>query len=209
MKKSIAVANILMQVCWYAMAGVATYFVTKTWLLGINQPWRVILGGLVFIVIVILLSIITNIIKATKDPDVKAASRFHLTMAQYRKFKTLFDTLSQDEMMNNSDAKELLYDVVSKNPKEWKSYCLSRNGDYKPFYRIGKEVYLCNESNKYIKGIITGISFGIEWWYYTIEFTEPVSINNSWPSEKVTVLAKTIMDIETNNIKCDDSHYVL
>lgn len=53
MKKSIAVSNILIQVFWYAVAGVATYIVTKTWLFGINQPWRVILGGLVFIVIVI------------------------------------------------------------------------------------------------------------------------------------------------------------
>lgn len=208
MKKSTVTANILIQVFWYAVAGVTTYFVTKTWLCVINQPWRAILGGLVFIVVVVLLSIITNIIKATKNPDVKSASRFHLTVAQYRKFKTLFNILLRDEMMNNDDAKYLLYDVIAQNPKEWKSYCLSREGEYKPFYHIGKEVYVRNESNKYIKGIITGISFGIEWWYYTLEFTEPVSINNGWPSEKITVLAKTIMDIETNDTKCDDSHYV-
>lgn len=35
-KKTILVFNILAQVFWYAVAGVATYFVSTTWLSGIN-----------------------------------------------------------------------------------------------------------------------------------------------------------------------------
>lgn len=209
MRKAIVLANILIQLLWYAIAGVATYFVVKTWLDGVNQPWRSILGGFVFIVIVALITIITEVVKATKDPEVEAASKCHITVSQYRKFKILFDSLLCDEMMNDEDVKKLLYDVLIEKPKEWKAYCLSREEEYEPFYRIGKEVFVFNnESKKYVKGIITHISFGIEWWYYTIEFEVPISINNGWPSEKVNVLAKTIMDIETNRIGCDDNHYV-
>ena len=147
--------------------------------------------------------------KALENSDAQAASKYHITVSQYRKFRTLFDLLLRDEMMNNEDVKNLLYDVLIENPKEWKTYCLSRENEYKPFYHIGKEVFVRNKnSEKYTKGIITNISFGIEWWYYALEFTTPISINDSWPSEKVYVLAKTIMDIETNKIECDDNHYV-
>lgn len=207
-KKTILVFNILAQVFWYAVAGVATYFVSTTWLSGINQLWKSILGGLVFVGIIFFLSIITNVIKAKKSPDVQAASRFHLTVAQYRKFKTLFDLLLYDEMMSSENIREMLYDVTVQTPKEWKTYCLSRECEYKPFYHKGKEIFIRDKSNKYVKGVITNISFGIEWWYYTIEFTKPISINDGWPSERTTVLAKTIMDIEANDLKCDDTHYV-
>lgn len=207
-KKTILVFNILAQVFWYAVAGVATYFVSTTWLSGINQPWKSILGGLVFVGIIFFLSIITNVIKTKKSPDVQAASRFHLTVAQYRKFKTLFDLLLYDEMMSSENIREMLYDVTVQTQKEWKTYCLSRECEYKPFYHKGKEIFIRDKSNKYVKGVITNISFGIEWWYYTIEFTKPISINDGWPSERTTVLAKTIMDIEANDLKCDDTHYV-
>ena len=70
-----------------------------------------------------------------------------------------------------------------------------------------RDRFIRDKNNKYVKGVITNISFGIEWWYYTIEFTKPISINNGWPTEKATVLAKTIMDIEANDLKCDDTHY--
>lgn len=209
MKKAIVVANIVIQLLWYAISGVATYFVVRTWFDGINQPWRSILGGLVFIAIVALITIVTNMFKAAKDPDLQAASQYHITVSQYRKFKILFNSLLNDEMMNEEDVKKLLHDVLIEKPKEWKAYCLSRENEYKPFYNIGKEVFAFNKENKkYVKGIITNISFGIEWWYYTIEFAAPISINNRWPSQKVNVLAKTIMDIETNRIGCYDSHYI-
>ena len=31
MKKAIVVANIVIQLLWYAISGVATYFVVRTW----------------------------------------------------------------------------------------------------------------------------------------------------------------------------------
>lgn len=127
MKKSIAAASILIQVFWYAVAGVATYFVTKTWLFGINQPWRAILGGLVFIVIVILLSIITNIIKATKDSDVRAASALGMDIRRYKKYQEWYDEHQRLMTVYGIDSKEeqeyfLNFFKQIKNPNEWRRY---------------------------------------------------------------------------------------
>ena len=91
MKNAIVVANIVIQLLWYAIAGVATYFVVRTWFDGINQPWRSILGGLVFIVIVALITIITNMVKAAKDPDVQEASNLGIPVGRYRQYREWYD----------------------------------------------------------------------------------------------------------------------
>lgn len=201
------VLNIIIQLLWVTLCLFAGYEVSVNFFSTSSFLVRGLVTGTAAIIIYAVIAIITNIISATKDPDVKAASKFHLTVAQYRTFKTLFDLLLCDEMMSSKSIKEMLYDVIVQTPKEWKTYCLSRECEYKPFYHKGKEIFIRDKNNKYVKGVITNISFGIEWWYYTIEFTKPISINNGWPTEKATVLAKTIMDIEANDLKCDDTHY--
>ena len=52
MKKGILFLNILIQISWYIAAGTATYLMTKNWLSGLIQPWRTIVGALVFVAIV-------------------------------------------------------------------------------------------------------------------------------------------------------------
>lgn len=147
--------------------------------------------------------------KASKSSNANIASNFQSPIAQSRKFKDLFERMLLDEIMGNGDTKRLLYEVVSENPKGWKAYCLSRASEYKPFYCMGKEIFAYKqEENKRIRGTITNITFGIEWWYYNVSFSEPISINNSWPSDNVRLLAKTIMDIETGRAECSSYHYV-
>lgn len=209
MKNGIVVANILIQVFWYAIAGVMTYFIFRMWLGEINQPLRAILGGLIFIALVALISIITHIIKAMKKPDVIAASKLHLTLEQKKLYDLVFDYIIHDEMINDERITGFLSEFVVQNPKSWKNYCFSRKDEYVPFYKIGKEVFAYNEDEKkHVRGVITGISWGISWWQYEVTFDEDISIGNSWPSKKQRLSAKLIQRIETGSVNCGSCHYV-
>lgn len=130
-KKTILVFNILAQVFWYAVAGVATYFVSTTWLSGINQPWKSILGGLVFVGIIFFLSIITNVIKATKDPDVKAASALGMNVMRYKQYQEWYDEhqrLMRTYGIDSKEEQEYFCNFFKqiKNPNEWRRYQKSR-----------------------------------------------------------------------------------
>lgn len=199
--------NIMIQFLWVALCLFVGYEVSVCLCSTSSFVIRWIVTGVTMIITYSILAIITNIIKATKDPIIQDAAQFGITLSQYKKFQALFDMLLLDEVMSDDRLRELLHEVLIEKPKEWGKYCISRKDEYKPFYHLGKEVFIRNENNKYIRGVITDISFGIEWWNYTIKFSKPISINNSYPSEIQKVLAKTIMDIETKDIQCDDCHY--
>lgn len=131
MKNAIVVANIVIQLLWYAIAGVATYFVVRTWFDGINQPWRSILGGLVFIVIVALITIITNMVKAAKDPDVQEASNLGIPVGRYRQYREWYDEHQRLMQQYGIESKEASAYFASffrqiKYPNEWRKYQQSR-----------------------------------------------------------------------------------
>lgn len=131
MKKVIVVTNILIQLLWYVVAGVITYFVVRIWFNGINQPWRSVIGCLTFVVIVALISIITNIIKAMKDPDVQAASNLEIPIYRYRKYKEWYDEHQRLMQQYGVDSKEAnayfaLFFKQIKYPNEWRKYQQSR-----------------------------------------------------------------------------------
>lgn len=208
-KKWVVVVNILVQLLWFSIAGVATYFITKIWFAEIDQPLRSILGGLSFLGIIVFLSIVTNIIKAIKDPDVIAASKLHLTLKQKKLYDLVFDYIIHDETINDERISGLLSDFLVQNPKSWEKYCFSRKNEYVPLYRIGKEIFAYNEEEKkYVRGIIIDISWRISWWQYEVVFDEDLSIDNSWPSKKKWLSAKVIQKIETGNVYCGNCHYV-
>lgn len=126
-KKTIAIFYILIQIFWYALAGVATYLVTKTWLYGINQPWRAILGGLVFIGIIVFLSIITNTIKAMKDPDVKQSSALGIDVRRYKQYRDWYDEHQRLMTVYGIESKEeqeyfITFFKQIKYPNEWRRY---------------------------------------------------------------------------------------
>lgn len=127
MKKRIITGNILIQVLWYVIAGITTYLITKMWLSGMIQPWKGIVGCLVFIVIVALVSIITNIIKATKDPDVIVASNLKMDVRRYKQYREWYDEhqrlISAYGIDSNEEQKFFLsFFKQIKNPNEWRRY---------------------------------------------------------------------------------------
>ena len=131
MKKAIVVANIVIQLFWYAIAGVVTYFVVRTWFDGINQPWRSILGGFVFIAIVALITIVTNMFKAAKDPDVQAASNLGIPVGRFQQYREWYDEhqrLMQKYGIDSKEANEYFMSFLRqiKYPNEWRKYQQSR-----------------------------------------------------------------------------------
>jgi hypothetical protein len=127
MKKRIITGNILIQVLWYVIAGITTYLITKMWLSGMIQPWKGIVVCLVFIVIVALGSIITNIIKATKDPDVIVASNLKMDVRRYKQYREWYDEHQRLMSVYGIDSNEeqkffLSFFKQIKNPNEWRRY---------------------------------------------------------------------------------------
>ena len=83
MKKGLVFINILIQLCWYTAAGTATYLIIKMYFSWLMQPWRTIVGALIFVAIVALLTLITNVAKATSDPEVKISSELKIPFRRY------------------------------------------------------------------------------------------------------------------------------
>ena len=196
-----AIINITIQLLWVCLCIALGYFTVATWWDDLSQPWYSVVCGFTTVCWYVFFSIVSHTLRVIKTNKKKEISEY--------RFKLLFDSLLLDEMMSDNQVNALLEAVLMSSPQQWKEYCLSRKSEYKPFYRIGKEVFAyIQEEKKYVRGVITNIDFGIEWWYYTVEFNEPISINNRWPSKTAHLLAKHIMDIETGKAECSYCHYV-
>lgn len=130
-KKAILVYNIFMLVFWLVIAGIVTYFVSKSWLGGISQPWRAFLGGIIFIGVIILISIITNMFKAAKYPDVQAASNLGIPVGRFQQYRDWYDEhqrLMQKYGIDSKEANEYFMSFLRqiKYPNEWRKYQQSR-----------------------------------------------------------------------------------
>lgn len=131
MKKGIMFLNILIQISWYIAAGIATYLITKNWLSGLIQPWRTIVGAIVFVAIVCLIMLIRRIIQATKDPDVIDAANLRIDIRQYKQYREWYDEHQRLMMKYGIESKEaqqyfLYFFKQIKNPNEWRRYSLYR-----------------------------------------------------------------------------------
>ena len=131
MKKGILFLNILIQISWYIAAGTATYLITKNWLRGLIQPWRTIVGALVFVAIVCLIMLIRRIIQATKDPDVIDAANLRIDLRKYKQYREWYDEHQRLMMKYGIESKEaqqyfLYFFKQIKNPNEWRRYSLYR-----------------------------------------------------------------------------------
>lgn len=131
MKKGILFLNILIQISWYIAAGTATYLMTKNWLSGLIQPWRTIVGALVFVAIVCLIMLIRRIIQATKDPDVIDAANLRIDIRNYKQYREWYDEHQRLMMKYGIESKEaqqyfLYFFKQIKNPNEWRRYSLYR-----------------------------------------------------------------------------------
>ena len=88
---------------------------------------RYIIGGFVFLIVGIVIMFIANIVKATKDPDVIAASNLKMDVRRYKKYKEWYDEHQRLIKLYGIDSKEeqeyfLSFFKQIKNPNEWRRY---------------------------------------------------------------------------------------
>lgn len=81
------------------------------------------LGGLFVVVF------IYNLIKASKDPNVKAASALHMTIGRYNLYKELFEkhqAVMSKYGIHSKEATEMFIKEINPripNPNEWRRFC--------------------------------------------------------------------------------------
>lgn len=147
-------------------------------------------------------------IKATKDPNVQAASKLRMSISTYNRLKSLFDAKLQDSFEDSISAKTFI-ELTSGHTKQWKLICENYAKDYVPFYPNGKEIFVrMEDDNKLIRGIITNNKlFSIDWWHYKVKFDEALSIDNCYPSKEILLSNRQIRDIEMEALMGSYCHY--
>lgn len=137
-----AVVNILIQIFWIAVCVVMCYVITEWCLDGVSQPWKIILSGLIFAATYFILLLLSNIIKAFKDPDVQAASELKMDVRRYKQYREWYDEHQRLIEKYGIESKEeqeyfLSFFKKIKNKNEWRRYA-----DYR--YRKWREQSIYN-----------------------------------------------------------------
>ncbi|MDD6007611.1 MAG: hypothetical protein PUC21_09960 [Bacteroidales bacterium] len=137
-----AVVNILIQIFWIAVCVVMSYVITEWCLDGVSQPWKIILSGLIFAATYFILLLLSNIIKAFKDPDVQAASELKMDVRRYKQYREWYDEHQRLIEKYGIESKEeqeyfLSFFKKIKNKNEWRRYA-----DYR--YRKWREQSIYN-----------------------------------------------------------------
>lgn len=119
--------NILIQVFWLVVCGVITLAVSRTWLNEIGQPWKSILCGFIFVAVMVIFTILTNVIKSFKDPDVLKASELKMDIRRYKKYREWYDEhqrLMSQYGIESKQAEQYFLEFFKqiKNPNEWRRY---------------------------------------------------------------------------------------
>ncbi|MEZ3466446.1 hypothetical protein [Muribaculum intestinale] len=147
-------------------------------------------------------------IKATKDPNVQAASKLRISISTYNRLKSLFDAKLQDPFEDAISTKTFI-ELTSGHTKQWKQICENYAKDYVPFYSNSKEIFVrMEDDNKLIRGTITNNKlYSIDWWHYKVKFDESISINNCYPSQEILLSNRQIRDIEMEILLGSYCHY--
>lgn len=96
---------------------------------------KYVFGGIVAVVIGAVIMLLVNIIKATKDPDVIAASNLRMDVRRYKKYGEWYDEHQRLMRRYGIDSKEEQEYFRSffkqiKNPNEWRRYQAFRFNNY-------------------------------------------------------------------------------
>lgn len=96
---------------------------------------KYVFGGIVAVVIGAVIMLLVNIIKATKDPDVIAASNLRMDVRRYKKYREWYDEHQRLMRRYGIDSKEEQEYFRSffkqiKTPNEWRRYQAFRFNNY-------------------------------------------------------------------------------
>lgn len=117
--------NILIQLFWVAVS----LFVGVSLACHIfdTMIWKSVFGGVFSLFAYFLGTIITEWIKAMKDPDVQTASELRMSVKRYHKYQRLYDEYAEFMKIHgtHSRASEEKFAEIFKqidNPNEWRRY---------------------------------------------------------------------------------------
>lgn len=96
---------------------------------------KYVFGGIVAVVIGAVIMLLVNIIKATKDPDVIAASNLRMDVRRYKKYREWYDEhqrLMRRYGIDSMEEQEYFRSFFKqiKNPNEWRRYQAFRFNNY-------------------------------------------------------------------------------
>lgn len=124
------------QICWIAVCIALGAVLVKTIFPSLPHPWLNFATGLSALLVYVLLSITTNIVKSLKAPEVQEASELRMTITRYKKYKQMWNeiqTIYSEEGINSKTERKV-YDIIKQAPdmNEWRRF-----GDYQE--KEGKE----------------------------------------------------------------------
>lgn len=123
--KTIFIANILIQLFWLAFSLLIGISLSK--MIFDAYLLQVIFGGVFSLLAYIIMFWISSIFKATKDPDVIAASDLRMPVLRYKQYREWYDMhmeLMQKYGCDSKEANKYFYSffIKIKDPNEWRRY---------------------------------------------------------------------------------------
>ena len=120
-----AIKNVLIQLFWIGIALVIGICLSKA--IFEATLWRSIFSGIFTLLAYFMMSVISNWIKAMKDPDVQVASDLRMSIKRYRHYQRLYDEYHEFMLKHGIDshASEEKFKEIFKqidNPNEWRRY---------------------------------------------------------------------------------------
>lgn len=119
------IINILIQFVWVAVSLITGGLISMS--IFESPLLKSIFSGVFTILVYCILYIIVNSIKASRDPDVRAASKLGMTVTRFHHYQRLFD--EYQEFMEkhgyySRESEEKFKEIFEqvKNPNEWRRY---------------------------------------------------------------------------------------
>lgn len=124
-------------------------------------------------------------------------------------FGALFNAMLEHEQNLPDELQRKLKDVMIYSPSEWKDYCISRELDYSPKYKIGFCFNAYNdETGTIISGRIIDIVFDYTWWKYKVDFDDEIPADNNTSENNILLFESQIKGLMGRTIKYSDFLYV-
>ena len=173
---------------------------------------------------------LTQWVKAMRDPDVLIASDLKMSVKRYRLYQRIYDEYHDFMVQHGTDSplseqkfKELFKEI--KNPNEWRRYqqyrsSLFRNGNYShddnlmPI-NVGDKLKLRMEDGGYVTGPILKINLnhtfvvGFPFAVSIMPVKEPIGgwCDNAYPSKQITLSRSKIEGIIKGEYEGTENHY--
>lgn len=218
--RNIYIANILAQLFWLALSLLIGVSLSR--MLFEALIFKVIFGGVFSLLAYIIMFWLSSIFKATKDPDVVAASDLRMPVFRYKQYREWYDKYMELMKVYGCDSKEAnkyfnSFFCKIKAPNEWRRYQKYR---YDMAHKInhfqkGDKIKLQMEDGGSVIGTIIHEQPNR---VYIVSFPFAVSIvpvkepiggwkDNKYPSKELRLTSEEIQGVINGEYEGTENHY--